>query len=176
MYDVSSTRIDTDTAVASSKKNHVRMCIKVAQHHTHQQPQIFAAAIKGCAYTGGREQKFACLHPKSPVCYIPWGSGYPLAFQPRRTHGDNTGARRGCRFFAESPINIIPAAAKSMCDGCASTSPFQRYIVPFRVRVDNNNTIRTLELSLQAAGTGGQADTESGTSQECAASKRPERV
>ena len=28
-------------------------------------------------------------------------------------------------------------------------------IVPFRVRFDNNNTIRTLELSLQAAGTDG---------------------
>ena len=27
--------------------------------------------------------------------------------------------------------------------------------VPFRVRFDNNNTIRTLELSLQAAGTDG---------------------
>ena len=24
------------------------------------------------------EQKFACLHPKSPLCYIPWGSGYDL--------------------------------------------------------------------------------------------------
>ena len=28
-------------------------------------------------------------------------------------------------------------------------------LVPFRVRFDNNNTIRTLELSLQAAGTDG---------------------
>ena len=28
-------------------------------------------------------------------------------------------------------------------------------VVPFRVRFDNNNTIRTLELSLQAAGTDG---------------------
>ena len=24
------------------------------------------------------EQKFACLQPKSPLCYIPWGSGYDL--------------------------------------------------------------------------------------------------
>ena len=40
--------------------------------------------------------------------------------------------------------------------------------MPFRVRFDNNNTIRTLELSLQAAGTDGYADTESGTSSRCA--------
>ena len=41
-------------------------------------------------------------------------------------------------------------------------------IVPFRVRNSHNNTFRTLERSLQAAGTDGYADTESGTSSRCA--------
>ena len=40
--------------------------------------------------------------------------------------------------------------------------------VPFRVRSSHNNTFRTLERSLLAAGTDGYADTESGTSRECA--------
>ena len=39
----------------------------------------------------------------------------------------------------------------------------------------HNNTIRTLERSLQAAGTDGYADTESGTSHECAV-RVPKRV
>ena len=50
-----------------------------------------------------------------------------------------------------------------------STFPFwSRASVPFRVRNSHNNTLRTLERSLQAAGTDGYADTESGTSHECA--------
>ena len=40
--------------------------------------------------------------------------------------------------------------------------------MPFRVRNSHNNTFRTLERSLQAAGTDGYADTESGTSSRCA--------
>ena len=40
--------------------------------------------------------------------------------------------------------------------------------VPFRVRFDNNNTFRTLERSLLAADTDGYANTESGTTRECA--------
>ena len=40
--------------------------------------------------------------------------------------------------------------------------------VPFRVRSSHNNTFRALERSLLAAGTDGYADTESGTSRECA--------
>ena len=39
----------------------------------------------------------------------------------------------------------------------------------------HNNTIRTLERPLQAAGTDGYADTESGTSHECAV-RVPKRV
>ena len=52
---------------------------------------------------------------------------------------------RDAAAFAEREYDLARQAAAANAAGR----------VPFRVRFDNNNTIRTLELSLQAAGTDG---------------------
>ena len=54
------------------------------------------------------------------------------------------------------------------CGRVAAALPGDAHTVPFRVRTSHNNTIRTLERSLLAAGTDGYADTKSGTTRECA--------